>query len=67
MSVFFRRRGKAAERVNYVPWIQSDGNQFINSEVIGKSGIKVEAKVAWTDTVSDSALIGEEAETPGLM
>ena len=32
MSVFFTRRGKAAERVNYVPWIESDGNQWIDSE-----------------------------------
>ena len=54
-------RGEAAQRVNYVSYIQSSGTQYINSEVIGKSGIKVEAKVAWTDTVSDSALIGSRS------
>lgn len=34
MSVFFTRRGKAAERVNYVEYIQSSGTQWIDSEVL---------------------------------
>ena len=61
MAVFASRVGQVPERVNYVSYIQSSGAQYINSEVIGKSGIKVEAKVAWTDTVSDSALIGSRS------
>ena len=61
MAVFASRQIVLPKMVNYVPYIQSSGTQYINSKVIGKSGIRVEAKVAWTDTVSDSALIGSRS------
>lgn len=61
MAVFASRVVQVPERVNYVPYIQSSGAQYINSEVIGKSGVRVDAKVEWTDTVSDSALIGSRS------
>jgi hypothetical protein len=32
MSAFFTRRGKAAERVNYVGYIESSGSQYIDAE-----------------------------------
>ena len=58
MAVFPSRQIVLPQIVNFVNYIQSSGAQYINSEVIGKSGVRVDAKVEWTDTVSDSALIG---------
>ena len=42
MSVFFTRRGKATQRVNYVMWLESDGNAFINTGIYPNQNTKVE-------------------------
>ena len=42
MSVFFTRRGKAPQRVNYVMWLESDGNAFINTGIYPNQNTKVE-------------------------
>ena len=56
MSVFFRRRGKAAERVNYVEYIQSNRSQCINTEIYASADLEVEIKFR---TLTDySAIMG---------
>ena len=41
MSVFVTG-GQAPEKINYVPYIESSGTQFFDTEVMGKTGITVE-------------------------
>lgn len=55
MSVFFTRRGKAAVRVNYVPWIESTGTQWLDTLVYLKSNsrIVIDAEILDTNTGTD--------------
>ena len=45
MSVFFTRRGKAAERVNYVKSIVSDGNCYVDTEYKPNQNTRVVADI----------------------
>lgn len=45
MGVFFTRRGKATERVNYVPWIESTGTQWVDSEFVPNQDTRVVVEV----------------------
>ena len=42
-------------------YIESTGEQYVNSMVIGKSGLDVEAVMAWTSTGGDTTAIGARA------
>ena len=58
MSVFFRRRGKATERVNYVPWIESTGTQWVDSEFVPNQDTRVVVEVEFATASSTAALFG---------
>lgn len=53
MSVFFTRRGKAAQRVNYVGWLESDGNSWLDTEFTPNQDTRIDI-VASPQDVSDS-------------
>lgn len=47
--VISSKRVKVPLRVNFVNYIQSSGTQYIDTEIVGKSGITVEMELAITD------------------
>lgn len=54
MSVFFTRRGKAAELVNYVEWLRCSGTQYINTKYTPKSE-NVEYEYGWIEPTLNSS------------
>ena len=58
MSVFFRRRGKAPQRVNYVKYIESTGTQWIDSGFVPNQDTRVVAEVEFATASSTAALFG---------
>ena len=68
MSVFFTRRGKAAERVNYVGWLESDGNQWIDTEFKPKSEkIRIVAKFGFKNSTGVQAPFGAQTNSAWVL
>ena len=62
MSVFFTRRGKAAELVNYVPWLESDGNQYIDMGWTPSQGDTLTIESSLSSGTSEAGFAGYESQ-----
>lgn len=61
MSVFFTRRGKAAQRVNYVGWIESSGTQWFDTLFKASSeNVRIVLDFEYTAAHSQKSLFGSQ-------
>jgi hypothetical protein len=58
ISTNFIQEGILPNEYQEVEYIESTGTQYIDTGVIGESGISSKAKVMWREQSSDSALLG---------